>query len=80
MFCFSCNAENYSKQTLLEIKRKKIIEALNSAICEELGKGYWKVEASGNLNLINEKLGINWEKRFVNFEEINNYAKGWFTT
>jgi hypothetical protein len=63
-----------------EMSVERIVNALKSAVCEELGKGFWKVEANKDLVVLNQKLGIDWGKHFVTFKRLNNYSRGWFTT
>lgn len=63
-----------------ELSAERIVEALNSGKAEELPRGYWNVKASEDLQLLNRKLGISWENKYVKYEKLKNYAKGWYTT
>lgn len=58
----------------------KIISALSSGVCEDRGKGIWEVWANDNLQNLHKELKIDFDKRYVKFEELNRYAAGWFTT
>lgn len=59
---------------------ERLIKAMNSAKANELTKGYYRVQANQDLLLLQDKLNINWSKQFVKAEELNRYAKNWFTT
>ena len=58
----------------------RIVDALNSATCHDVGNGYLRVQANDDLKKIHEVFGIDWNYQFIKKEKINQYAKGWFTT
>jgi transposase len=58
----------------------KLIEALNSAKANEVGQGYYRVQANDDMQGLNKALGIDWNLAYNKFEDIKSYAQGWFTT
>lgn len=59
---------------------ERIINALNSAICNNISQGYYRVQANDDLREILQLLCINWENKYVRSEEISKFGEGWFTT
>lgn len=58
----------------------RIINALQSAKANELGKGIYRVQANDDMKLLNSLLGIEFKKKFVKVEELTRYSRGWCTT
>lgn len=63
-----------------KMSASRIIEALQSARCNQLGNGYVRVQASQNLQKLHTLLKINWTKANVKAEALNKYAQSWCTT
>jgi len=63
-----------------QLSPKRIVDALNSSVMSELGKGYSRVHASDDMQLLNRALGIQWQYANVENEKLAQYAKGWCTT
>jgi len=59
---------------------QRIVDALNSAVTNPLGKGYEHVQANQDMIAINRVLGIDWEQAHVKSERLDNYASGYVTT
>ena len=59
---------------------KRIADALNSAKATRLQDHYYRLQESPDMQLLNRLLGIEWNKGFVKFEELKNYAKAPYTT
>jgi len=51
-----------------------IKEALESAQCKELDKGYWEVFGSENFLEINKLLKLDWVKQYVPLEKLRKYG------
>jgi len=66
--------------TKWEFSPQRIVDALNSAVTNPLGKGYEHVQANQDMIAINRIIGINWEQAHIKSEHLTNYAKGWCTT
>lgn len=60
-----------------KIKRKmsseRIIEALKTARVTKLNQGYYRLQQSKDMTLLNELLGINWNKGIVKHEKLKKY-------
>jgi Transposase len=71
---------------ILQVKSKRmmsagrLIEALNSAKANEVGQGYYRVQANDDMQELNKALGIDWSLAYTKFEDIKSYSQGWFTT
>ena len=50
-----------------------IINALKTTKATKLDQGYYKLQESENMKLLNKLLGIEWEKGIVKHEELNRY-------
>lgn len=58
----------------------RLIEAINTARSTELKTGYYRVQASEDLQTLLKILKIDWTKANVKYEDLKNFAKGWYTT
>lgn len=58
-----------------QISPEKIQNALLSARCRPLDKGYWEVFGNEDFLRINELLGKNWTRQFIPLEFLRNYGK-----
>ena len=67
-------------KTNRQLSSARLITALQSAKANELVKGYQRVQANEDLQLLNEMIGIEWNKAYVKSEELEKYAKHWCTT
>ena len=54
--------------------------ALNSCRTNELGNGYNRVQANDDMKLLNDVLGIKWDKGIVKNEDLQKYGKDWYPT
>ncbi|WP_172932010.1 IS1634 family transposase, partial [Streptococcus sp. 79] len=54
---------------------RRIANALNSAKATRLQDNYYRLQESPDMQLLNRLLGMEWNKGFVKFEELKNYAK-----
>jgi hypothetical protein len=63
-----------------QLSPARLIGALNSAIVNDLGKGYSRVQANEDMQYINSVLNIDWKEANVRTEKIAMYSKGWCTT
>lgn len=59
---------------------RRIANALNSAKATRLQDNYYRLQESPDMQLLNRLLGMEWNKGFVKFEELKNYAKAPYTT
>ncbi|VJX98420.1 transposase [Streptococcus pneumoniae] len=59
---------------------RRIANALNSAKATRLQDNYYRLQKSPDMQLLNRLLGMEWNKGFVKFEELKNYAKAPYTT
>jgi len=59
---------------------QRIIDALNSAVTNPLGKGYEHVQANSDMIAINRTFGIDWEQAHIKLERLTIYANGWCST
>lgn len=59
---------------------RRIANALNSAKATRLQDNYYRLQESPDMQLLNRSLGMEWNKGFVKFEELKNYAKAPYTT
>lgn len=59
---------------------QKIQKALRSAQCHPLDRGYWEVFGNVDFQRINEALGMDWTKRYVPLEKLQQYGKPVCTT
>ena len=50
-----------------------IINALKTTKATKLDQGYYKLQESKNMKLLNKLLEIKWEKGIVKHEELNRY-------
>ena len=67
-------------KTEWELSPTRLIDAINSAKSNELTTGFYRVQANDDLKRILEILEIKWDKGIVKYEELNKFAKGWYTT
>lgn len=58
----------------------RIRTALLSARATELVTGVYRVQANDDLTWLMERLGINWTKEIVRYEDINTFGQGVYTT
>lgn len=63
-----------------QLSPRRIVDALNSSVVNELGKGYSRVHASDDMQLLNKMLGIEWQYANIKNEKLAQYAKAWCTT
>jgi len=63
-----------------QLSPRRIVDALNSSVVNELGKGYSRVHASDDMQLLNKMLGIEWQYANIENEKLAQYAKDWCTT
>lgn len=63
-----------------QLSPRRIVDALNSSVVNELGKGYSRVHASDDMQLLNKMLGIEWQYANIENEKLAQYAKAWCTT
>ena len=68
------------KQSSMHSCVERIVDGLNSATTNELGKGYSQVQASNDMIALNRKFIIDWEHAYVKSEKITKYANGWYST
>lgn len=59
---------------------ERVINALNSAKATRLQDNYYRLQESPDMQELNRLLGIEWNKGFVKFEELKQYAKAPYTT
>ena len=59
---------------------ERVINALNSAKATRLQDNYYRLQESPDMQELNTLLGIEWNKGFVKFEELKQYAKIPYTT
>ncbi|WP_415745123.1 IS1634 family transposase [Streptococcus pseudopneumoniae] len=59
---------------------RRIANALNSAKATRLQDNCYRLQESPDMQLLNRLLGMEWNKGFVKFEELKNYAKAPYTT
>ncbi len=52
---------------------ERIINALKTAKSTKLNQGYYRLQESEDMKLLNKLLGIKWEKGIVKHEELNRY-------
>ncbi len=67
-------------KTDYEFSAGSIQEALQSAVCSELGKGYYRIECNENYKRLNEILSINNYTGIMKYEDIKDNYKTVFTT
>ena len=71
----------FEHQIDYEFSPAKIKDALNSAQCKEMTKGYWEVFGNTDFLELNKKLNLNWNKQYVSIEKLRKYGKQFvFTT
>jgi transposase len=58
----------------------KLVKAITSARATELKTGFYRVQASEDLQTLLKTLKIDWTKAIVKYEDIKHFAKGWYTT
>jgi hypothetical protein len=51
-----------------------IKEALSSAQCKELDKGYWEVFGNASFLEINKLLNVDWDRQYVPLEQLRKYG------
>lgn len=56
-----------------EMSSERIIEALKTARATKLNQGYYRLQESKDMRLLNELLGIDWKKGIVKHEKLNKY-------
>ena len=59
---------------------ERVINALNSAKATRLQDNYYRLQESPDMQELNRLLEIEWNKGFVKFEELKQYAKVPYTT
>ena len=59
---------------------RRFIDALNSTQANELGNGYYHVQASDDFTSFNHSLGLLWNHAHVKTEHIHRFSQGWFPT
>lgn len=59
---------------------ERVINALNSAKASRLQDNYYRLQENSDMQELNRLLGIEWNKGFVKFEELKQYAKVPYTT
>lgn len=62
-------------QTAYKYSPAILKEALGSAQCKELDKGYWEVFGNDNFLDINRTLELDWNKQYVPIEKLRKYGK-----
>jgi len=63
-----------------QLSPRRIVDALNSSLTSQLGKGYSRVHANDDMQLLNRELGIEWQYANIENEKLAQYAKSWCTT
>jgi len=63
-----------------QLSPRRLVDALNSSVTSELGRGYSRVYANDDMQLLNKICGIEWEHTNMENEKVAQYAKGWCTT
>lgn len=58
----------------------RLARALGSAGAHELNTGFYRVKGNEDFKELVEKLGIDWNKGIVKYEELRDFSKGWCTT
>lgn len=58
----------------------RLIKAIKSARATEIKTGFYRVQASEDLQTLLKILEIDWTKSIVKYEDLKNFAKGWYTT
>ena len=58
----------------------RLARALGSAGAHELNTGFYRVKGNEDFKELVEKLGIDWNKGIVRYEELRDFSKGWCTT
>ena len=56
-----------------QISSERIINVLKTAKATKLNQGYYRLQESEDMKLLNKLLGITWEKGIVKHEELNRY-------
>ncbi len=62
-------------KTDYEFSAGSIQEGLQSGVCNELGKGYWQINANNTLIEIHKKLRIEFTNKYEKYEKIKTYCK-----
>ena len=60
-------------KTNKQMSSERIINALKTAKATKLNQGYYRLQESEDMKLLNKLLGIKWEKGIVKHEELNRY-------
>lgn len=63
-------------QTDYSMSVERIVKALNSAKATPLKDDYYRLQENEDMKILNELLGIEWDKGIVKYEELKKYAKG----
>lgn len=63
-------------ETNWEFSPRRLVQAMRSAKANLLDRGFYRVQADEVLLDVQRRLGIQWEKGFAKFEEVERYARG----